>query len=656
MAERIRAFEWSATPLGPIEAWPERLKAAVDTMLGSGFAEFVWWGPELIQLYNDAALGIARAGRPTLLGAPAREAWADVWAAIGPLAERVLDAGRAEVGEDLPLFPEPGGERRTAYFTFCYSALRDETGAVAGTRATAIEMTRRVLTERALRESQERQVFLLKLSDALRPLGDPLQIQDEAARILGEHLDADRAYYAQLDADREVCVIERGYARPGAPSVVGEHAFSAFMPFIEAYRAGKALIIDDVEAAPSIPAADLPGYRAFALRALMGAPLVKAGELVAAMVVIKSTPHSWTAQEISLVHETAERTWAAVQRGRAEMELRESEARLQAATDLAGLACYTWNPQTNALHWDARVKALWGLPPDAKADYATWLSGIHPQDRRHVEASLLRAIDPDGDGICQMEYRVIGIGDGVERWISSHGRTLFEDRRPIGFIGAARDITHKRLSEERLQVLVGELQHRTRNLLGLVRATADKTLRSSADLKDFSARFHDRLEAMARVQGLVSRLDDGARITFDELIRCELAAMAADPARITLEGPEGVRLRSPTVETLAMALHELATNAVKYGALGQAGARLAVTWALQPPTQEAGPRLTIDWRERGVSAPPPGREVRGGGQGRELIERALPYQLRAKTTYRLTADGVHCTIETPISPVVRREI
>ena len=99
-----------------------------------------------------------------------------------------------------------------------------------------------------------------------------------------------------------------------------------------------------------------------------------------------------------------------------------------------------------------------------------------------------------------------------------------------------------------------------------------------------------------------------------------------------------------------MALHELATNAVKYGALGQAGGRLTVKWALRPATDQAAARLTIDWRECGVTAPPPTPEVRGGGQGRELIERALPYQLRAKTTYRLTADGVHCTIERPSPP------
>jgi PAS domain S-box-containing protein len=547
MAERIRTFDWSATAMGPLDAWPDRLRGAVDNMLASGFPSYVWWGPELIQLYNDAALSIVRAKHPALLGAHARHGWADVWDDIAPLVDRVFSSGRAEVGEDLPLVLERGGERETAYFTFSYSALRDESGAVAGLLKTAIETTQRVLAERALRESEERQAFLLKLSDALRPLGDPVQIQNEAARILGERLGADRTLYAQIDAAREVGVIECGYVRGDAPSLAGEHAFAAFLPFVEAYRAGRSLIVDDVETAASIPTPDLPAYRAFALRALVGVPLIKHGEVVASMCALKATPHAWTKQEISLVEETAERTWAAVERARAETELRESAARLEAATEVDGLACYSWDPARDVMHWDARIKALWGLPPDAEIDYALWLSAIHPDDRARIEAAVAHALDPDGDGVCQSEYRVIGIGDGVERWVSSHGRTVFEGRRPLSFVGAARDITKRRERGDRLHVLVGELQHRTRNLLGLVRATADKTLKSSRDLDDFSARFHDRLDALARVQGLLSRLNAGDRVTFDELIQCELAAMAADPARVTLEGPVGERLRSSTV-------------------------------------------------------------------------------------------------------------
>ncbi|MFD2814320.1 sensor histidine kinase [Paracoccus aerius] len=193
------------------------------------------------------------------------------------------------------------------------------------------------------------------------------------------------------------------------------------------------------------------------------------------------------------------------------------------------------------------------------------------------------------------------------------------------------------------------MHHRTRNLMTVVLALSDMTARSSTDLDHFRVRFQSRLEALARVQGLLSRLSDLDRVTFDELIQNELEAMGGDPDRITLDGPSGIRLRSSTVQTLAMALHELATNAVKYGALGQTGGRLAVTWSLDADDHADTPWLHIDWRETGITLPAEGASSCVKGQGRELIERALPYQLKARTTYSLTDDGVHCTIALPVS-------
>ncbi|MBB3910258.1 sensor histidine kinase [Sphingomonas desiccabilis] len=216
-------------------------------------------------------------------------------------------------------------------------------------------------------------------------------------------------------------------------------------------------------------------------------------------------------------------------------------------------------------------------------------------------------------------------------------------------IGAMVETTQRREWEERQQVLIAELQHRTRNLMGVVRSIADKTVRASADLADFRSRYRDRLDALARVQGLLSRLNEHDRVTFDELIQTELAAMDGGISRATLDGPSGIRLRSSTVQTLAMALHELATNAVKYGALGQPQGQLVVSWAFERSSVDNKPWLHIDWRESGVKMPTPGVRTAGTGQGRELIERALPYQLNAKTTYTLGPDGVHCTIAMPVS-------
>jgi two-component sensor histidine kinase len=149
------------------------------------------------------------------------------------------------------------------------------------------------------------------------------------------------------------------------------------------------------------------------------------------------------------------------------------------------------------------------------------------------------------------------------------------------------------------------------------------------------------------VQGLLSRLNDNDRVAFDDLLGSELDALGADPERVRLSGPKGVGLRSSTVQTLALALHELATNAVKYGALGQPAGRLEVLWEL---VDQAGqPWLHIDWIETGVKIAEDTSPSRRKGQGRALIEKALPYQLKGRTVYAITTDGVRCRMEIPVS-------
>jgi two-component system CheB/CheR fusion protein len=193
--------------------------------------------------------------------------------------------------------------------------------------------------------------------------------------------------------------------------------------------------------------------------------------------------------------------------------------------------------------------------------------------------------------------------------------------------------------------MVAELQHRTRNLLGVVRSIAKQTMAQTGPGETFRERFNDRLSALSRVQGLLSRSDQEP-ITLRALIETELAALDAPTmqGRIRLAGPM-VRLRKATVQTFALALHELATNALKYGALGQPAGQLVVSWRVE--TEAGKDRLVLDWRERGV-AMPEAAGSRRKGYGRQLIERSLPYDLGAETRLEFGPDGVHCTIAVPI--------
>lgn len=196
-----------------------------------------------------------------------------------------------------------------------------------------------------------------------------------------------------------------------------------------------------------------------------------------------------------------------------------------------------------------------------------------------------------------------------------------------------------------LQVLNTELQHRTRNLLGVIRVLFDRTLSKHTQLDGFAEVFSARLDAINRAQIYLSRLVHGEKVTFDGLLRNELASHAVSLQQITLDGPAGVRLRSSALQTFALALHELVVNAVKYGALAYPAARLSVRWEVAQV--EGRPSiLHVLWQETGV--PVLDNHDAQPGYGRELIERALPYQLKANTQYELLPEGVRCSMSVPV--------
>lgn len=130
-----------------------------------------------------------------------------------------------------------------------------------------------------------------------------------------------------------------------------------------------------------------------------------------------------------------------------EEELRKNEARLRAATELVGVGIYSWDPITGALEWDERLRAMWGLPPDAEVNMDVYEAGIHPDDLPSVRRAIAACADPAGDGRYDLEFRVIGRDDGVTRHIATSGQTIFAEGRAAGFVGAAIDVTAQRRTE-----------------------------------------------------------------------------------------------------------------------------------------------------------------------------------------------------------------
>jgi PAS domain S-box-containing protein len=188
-----------------------------------------------------------------------------------------------------------------------------------------------------------------------------------------------------------------------------------------------------------------------------------------------------------------------------EERLRESEARLQAAVDLVGVGLYSWDPVTNALQWDSAVKAMWGIPPDAPIDWAIAMAAIHPDDRDRVDSAIAHCVERGGDGLYDVEFRVIG-QDGVERWVANRGRTIFEGGRPVSFFGAALDVTERKLASKELEARVEE---RTRQL-----EEANAALVTEIE---------ERRQIGARLQLLQTELYHAARLS----VAGQMAAMIA---------------------------------------------------------------------------------------------------------------------------------
>src|SRR5262245_32637371 len=142
--------DWSATRLGPLSDWPQSLKSAVEIMLNSRYPMLVWWGPALIQLYNDAYTPVLGLRHPSGLGQPAAECWSEAWPTVGPLADAVMNEGASTWSERLQIVMTRNGWPEEVYMTFSYSPITNETGGIGGLFCACTEETQRVLAERRL--------------------------------------------------------------------------------------------------------------------------------------------------------------------------------------------------------------------------------------------------------------------------------------------------------------------------------------------------------------------------------------------------------------------------------------------------------------------------------------------------------------------------
>jgi signal transduction histidine kinase len=316
MGARMRAFDWTTTPLEHPRGWPLALRTLVSVMLGSGQPMFIAWGPQRTMLYNDAYAPLCGSKHPAALGRPFGEVWAEIIDAVGPIMDRAYAGVPTHMDDIAFTMVDRRGYPEETHFAFSYTPVRDRSLEVAGMFCACTETTERVLTERRLR-------FLFELSDRLRDLSDPAEIMHTAAEALGTHLRAGRVGYSELDESGERFTVERDWTDGVLPSMAGTHRAGDFGPAIaEQLRIGRSVRSDDAATDDRTRHA-LPAFAALGMRAAMAVPLVKDRRVVARMFVHSGSPRWWSPGEEALARNVAERTWDAVTRARSVQELRD---------------------------------------------------------------------------------------------------------------------------------------------------------------------------------------------------------------------------------------------------------------------------------------------------------------------------------------------
>jgi PAS domain S-box-containing protein len=363
---------------------------------------------------------------------------------------------------------------------------------VADRTRTAVERRR---AETAVRENEARLRFLDGLGKETSRSRSADEVLAITTRMLGEHLKVSSCAYADMDADEDGFTIRGDWAAPGAMHIVGHYSLADFgKKAVRELGAGRPLIINDnlSELAPE----EAGTFQNIGIGSTICMPLIKEGRLTALMAIHHRGPHQWTKRELALLSEVTERSWAHIERVRSEEAAREAAERLSLANKAAGIGTWDFDPVKSILRWDVRCKALFGLPSDADVTYEdAFLGGLHPDDRERVHAAVSNALRPDSPAAYNIEYRTIGIRDGIERWIAATGDVIFSNHHAVRFVGTVIDITAQKKSERHLRLLneVGNSVGRELDLEKIVQIVTDAGVELSG--AHFGAFFYNVLTA-----------------------------------------------------------------------------------------------------------------------------------------------------------------
>ncbi|MBA9071818.1 PAS domain S-box-containing protein [Methylobacterium sp. RAS18] len=327
-----------------------------------------------------------------------------------------------------------------------------------------------------------------------------------------------------------------------------------------------------------------------------------------------------------------------------EQALRETEERYRLASRATNDAIWDWDFASDHILWNEAVQTLFGYAGDEVGPSGSWWkSHIHPDDRERVKTSIYAVINGSTDHWID-EYRFLR-ADGSYADIFDRGYVLRDAQgKAVRMIGAMLDITERKRAEEHQRLLTDELQHRVKNTLAMVQAIASQTLRGAADIDEAREAFAARLISLGRAHDILTQASWKAAPIM-EVVQGALGVHAqTGVARIRANGPN-VLLGAKSALSLSLALHELATNAAKYGALSNESGVVELRWHVVHEGE--APRFCLTWSEQG--GPPILVQPARRGFGSRLIERSFAAEVGGEVKLTYAPTGLVCRLEAPLA-------
>ena len=482
---------------------------------------------------------------------------------------------------------------------------------------------------------------LYRLTDRLYRARDQRDVYDAALDAIVGTLDCERASVLLFNNEGVMEFVSwRGLSDDYRTKLRGHS------PWIPGARDPQPIFVSDIDKTAE-PEWIKQTIRKENIRALAFIPLVADGEVVGKFMTYYENPRDFAEHETELAIAIARQVGFSLQRARAdarrraaENELRESEERFRLMSENAPVMIWMSDAQGGCLHLNRMLREFWGTGDDLSN--FNWQATMHPDDAAEIGRQIYEALTERKSCTITGRYKD-AVGD--YHVLQTDARPRFSSTGEfLGMIGVNIDISERKRADAQRELLVAELNHRVKNTLAVVQAMAYQTFRASGVDVDARQAFENRLVALASAHNLLTESSwESAAIA--DIVADTLRANGAYKDRVDLSGP---RVLLPPREALAiaMALHELFTNAVKYGALSNDSGRLQLDWKR---LEGAPPRLLLNWSESGG---PPVEKPERRGFGSVLLERSLRQDLGGAVALDFRPAGLVCTIEIPFPELV----